>query len=102
MLAIIDQKRLELMELCRRFHVKQLEIFGSALTEGFDSASSDFDFLVEFEHLPPADYASAFFAFKESLEDIFGRPVDLVVSSAIRNPYFRQSLERCKALLYAA
>jgi predicted nucleotidyltransferase len=40
--------------------------------------------------------------FKEALEQLFGRSVDLVVPSAIRNPYFLESVERGKALLYAA
>jgi hypothetical protein len=57
---------------------------------------------VEFEALPAAAYATAFLGFKEALEQLFGRPVDLVVASAIRNPYFRQSVEQGKALLYAA
>ncbi len=63
---------------------------------------SDLDFLVEFEPLPAGEYSTAFFAFKEAMERLFGLPVDLVVPSAIRNPYFRQSVEQSKALLYAA
>lgn len=99
---LLGEYRAEIAKLCREFHVHRLEIFGSALSGAFDPASSDLDFLVEFELLPAGEYASAFFAFKESLESLFGLPVDLVVSSAIRNPYFRQSVEQSKALLYAA
>lgn len=102
MQSVLNKKRPDLIELCRRYHVRRLELFGSAVTEAFDPMSSDFDFLVEFDSLPPADYAGAFFGFKESLEDLFARPVDLVVSSAIRNPYLRQNIEQSKALLYAA
>jgi|SRR6185437_13213545 len=102
MQSVLNKIRPELMELCQQFHVKRLDLFGSAVTEAFDPVSSDFDFLVEFNPLPPADYARAFFGLKESLEDLLGRPVDLVVSAAIRNPYFRQSIEQSKALLYAA
>ena len=36
------------------------------------------------------------------LEQLFGRPVDLVVESAIRNRYFREAVDKTKALLYAA
>lgn len=49
-----------------------------------------------------AGYADRYFGLLEGLEQLFGRPVDLVVASAIRNPYFRESVERTKALLYAA
>ena len=98
----IASRRSELMELCRQFHIRRLELFGSALSGSFDAGRSDFDFLVEFEPLPEGSYATAFFGFKEALEQLFGSPVDLVVPSAIRNPYFRQSVEKAKALLYAA
>jgi len=100
--SVIQARRPEMLELCRRFHVRRLEIFGSALNGSFDPEHSDLDLLVEFEPLAAGDYANAFFQFKEALEELFGRPVDLIVPSAIRNPYFRQSIEQSKALLYAA
>ncbi len=100
--SVLAESRVEVEKLCREFHVRRLEIFGSALGKTFDSASSDLDFLVEFEPLPAGEYSTAFFAFKEAMERLFGLPVDLVVPSAIRNPYFRQSVEQSKALLYAA
>jgi hypothetical protein len=101
-LRVVAARHSELSKLCREFHVQRLELFGSALSSAFDSEHSDLDFLVEFQPLQPGDYATAFFGFKEALERLFGRPVDLVVASAIRNPYFRRSIEQSKALLYAA
>jgi len=102
MIADIALHREELGELCRRFHVRRLEIFGSAARGDFDPARSDLDFLVEFQPLQPSAYVDAFFGLKEALEQLFGRPVDLVSAASIGNPYFRQSVERTKALLYAA
>jgi uncharacterized protein len=101
-LRVVAARYSELSKLCREFHVLRLELFGSALSSAFDSEHSDLDFLVEFQPLQPGDYATAFFDFKDALERLFRRPVDLVVASAIRNPYFRRSVERSKALLYAA
>ena len=98
----VSEQKPELAGLCRRFHVRRLELFGSAANGSFDPQRSDLDFLVEFETLSHGEYAAAFFALKEALEQLFGRSVDLVVPSAIRNPYFRQSVEQSKALLYAA
>ena len=98
----LEEKQTSLVQLCREFHLRQLEIFGSAAGEGFDPERSDLDFLVEFDANPPGGYASAFLGFKEALEQLFGRPVDLVVDSAIRNPYFRQSVDQSRKLLYAA
>jgi len=100
--AVIVDHQPEIEKLCREFHVQRLELFGSAATTGFNPEQSDFDFLVEFVPLPKGEYASAFFGFKAALEQLFGRSVDLVVPSSIRNPYFRQSVEQSKALLYAA
>ncbi|MGD0912305.1 MAG: nucleotidyltransferase domain-containing protein [Terracidiphilus sp.] len=99
---ILAVHQIELETLCRQFHVQRLELFGSALNGGFNPTGSDLDFLVEFDPLTPADYATAFFGFKEAVEQLFGQPVDLVVFSAIRNPYFRRNIEQSKALLYAA
>ena len=96
----VAEHRTELIQLCSMFHVRQLELFGSALGDAYDPERSDLDFLVEFEAIPDGGYAASFFGFKESLEKLFGRPVDLVVGSAIRNPYFRQSIEQSKVLVY--
>ncbi len=102
MIPKIAAHQTEVEKLCREFHVQRLDLFGSALNDSFDSQHSDLDFLVEFGPLPLGGYASSFFGLKDALEQLFGHPVDLVVASAIRNPYFRQSVEQNKALLYAA
>lgn len=98
----IAQPRSEIEALCRRFGVSRLELFGSAATGQGQPAASDLDFLVEFQPLPPGCYADAYFGLLEALESLFARPVDLVIASAIKNPYFRESVERTKKLLYAA
>lgn len=102
MVTEISARKAELVEICRAHHVRLLEIFGSAAGEAFDRASSDFDFLVEFDAIPAGNYASNFFDLKEALEKLLDRPVDLIVFSAIRNPWFRKGIEQNKALLYAA
>jgi hypothetical protein len=98
----VEERRAELEALCRRYRVRRLELFGSAATGVERPGQSDFDFLVEFEPLPPGAYADAYFGLLEDLERLFGRPVDLIVASAIRNPYFRESVERTRTMLYAA
>lgn len=98
----INTRQAELEELCRRFHVRRLEVFGSAAAGKDVAGKSDIDFLVEFESLPRGAYADNYFGFLEALTSLFNRPVDLVVASAIRNPYFLRSVEQTKTLLYAA
>ena len=102
MIAEIASRRAELTDLCRRFGVRRLDLFGSAARGDFDPAQSDLDFLYEFEPKPPGGYADAFFGLKEELELLFGRPVDMVAATAIRNPYFRTSVEESRAPLYEA
>jgi len=98
----IAQYREELEALCRRYRVRRLELFGSAASGNFRPGQSDLDFLVEFGQFPPGDYADAYFGLLESLQALFDGPVDLVVASAVRNPYFLQSIEQTRTLVYAA
>ncbi len=102
MIPEIEQRQAEMEALCRRYRVLRLELFGSAAAGGFRPDASDLDLLVEFEPLPGAGYADRYFGLLESMEVLFERHVDLIVASAITNPYFRAAIERTKALLYAA
>jgi predicted nucleotidyltransferase len=98
----LEQRQAELETLCRRYGVRRLELFGSAATGQARPGESDLDFLVEFGPLPPGGYADAYFGLLESLEELFGKKVDLVVPSAVRNPYFLKAIEETRTLLYAA
>jgi uncharacterized protein len=99
--AIGDNAR-AVEQLCREFRVHRLELFGSAVGETFDPRTSDLDFLVEFEELDLDEYADAYFGLLEGLRELFQRNVDLVMVSAVKNPYFLKSIERTRTLLYAA
>jgi predicted nucleotidyltransferase len=103
MISLIESKRSLLADLCRRYGVRRLELFGSAATAAFDPSRSDLDFLVEF--LPQQDlgpWLRHYFAFQEELVRLFGRPLDLVMAGAVKSPHFRQELELTRTLLYAA
>ena len=98
----IRQHKAELAELCRRFHVQRLELFGSAATSAFDPGRSDLDFLITFGDLQEGQYADSYFGLLEALEELFRRPVDIVVASAITNPYFLEGIKPTRTLVYAA
>jgi predicted nucleotidyltransferase len=98
----LGEHKEQLESLCRRFGVRRLELFGSAAKGLERPGESDLDFLVEFDPCPPGGYADAYFGLLESLGGLYARPVDLVVASAIRNPFFLQSIERTRTILYAA
>ena len=100
--TLIDETRDDLARLCEQFRVRRLELFGSATRADFDAATSDFDFIVEFEEMPPVEYADAYFGLLAELEKLLQRPVDLVVLSAVRNPYLRESIDESRTVLYAA
>jgi predicted nucleotidyltransferase len=81
--ADIADKRHALAALCERFGVARLELFGSAVRAAdFDPGRSDVDFLVTFAPYARDDF-TAFLDFKEALEALFGRPVDLVERKAV-------------------
>ncbi len=91
----------ELTELCRANHVKELFVFGSAITDRFNE-KSDVDLVVEFEALEPFAYADSYFSLKFALEELFQRSVDLLEAKEIRNPYLLKEISSKKRLLYAA
>lgn len=78
---MIDRDAIE--ALCRKYAVRRLLLFGSAATDHFDEATSDIDFLVEFDDAPVRRF-DAYFGLKEDLEALFGRPVDLVSTATLR------------------
>lgn len=100
--ASVEQHRAAIEDLCRRYGVRTLDVFGSATRDDFDEARSDVDFLVEFGSRPPEMSAlRQYFGLKEDLEQLLGRSVDLV-SGRVENPYLRRSVEADRELLYAA
>jgi predicted nucleotidyltransferase len=88
--------------LCRQHHVQSLELFGSAANGRFNVATSDLDFLVQFQPLAPADRADAYFGLLAALQDLFDRRIDLVEVEAINNPYLREIVDQQRTVVYAA
>ena len=104
MVAVLANRHTELAALCARFGVRRLEVFGSAATEDeFDEATSDIDMIVAFrddQDLGP--WLTSYFACRDALSRLFGYPVDLVMSSAMKNPHFIREANRTRKLLYAS
>ncbi|MEQ1438015.1 nucleotidyltransferase domain-containing protein [Fontimonas sp. SYSU GA230001] len=99
--TLIETNRDAIAVLCRRHGVRRLEVFGSVLRRDFDAARSDIDVLIEFEPQVAESFTN-FLDFKEALEALLGRPVDLVEFSAIRNRRLRHHIEQTKSPVYAA
>jgi predicted nucleotidyltransferase len=79
-----------------------MALFGSAARDDFDPAQSDVDLLVEFDPTSHLGALEQYFGLKEALEAVLDRRVDLVVASAVKNPYLRESIEHSQVMLYAA
>lgn len=102
MLPLIDQNLAGIAELCRRFGVQRLELFGSAAAGDFNPQTSDVDFFVRFADTHWKGSFKKYMGLKRELEELLGRPVDLVEPTAITNPYFRQVAEQHLTTIYAA
>ncbi len=87
-------------EFCRRWRIKELAIFGSALGDDF-RPDSDVDVLVVFQDDAKLDLFDHITA-EEELKQIFGREVDLVEKKAIRNPFRRHHILSHYEVIYAA
>ncbi len=89
-----------LAAFCRKWRIRELSLFGSALRDDF-GPHSDLDFLVSFESGTGWDLFDII-AMKNELESQFGRSVDLVEKEALRNPWRKYEILRTHEVIYAA
>ena len=102
MMHVIGSRIDEIRTLCRSHKVISIAVFGSAARDMMNE-ESDVDVLVEFSpDLKLLDYADNYFSFRENLEEILGRKVDILNKRSLKNPILKQEIERSKIDLYAA
>lgn len=99
LMNLIDKNIEGIKRLCEKHKVNELYLFGSVLTESFND-SSDVDVLIQFGDVDLSEYFDNYMDFKDELEKILNRPVDIVENQAIRNPVFRRIVDRDKKLIY--
>ena len=95
----IDNKIEDLRRLCTMYNVEKMYLFGSALNSTFNN-SSDVDLLVKFKEIELVDYFDNYMNFKEKLEYLFGREVDLLEEQTLKNPILIESINKSKELVY--
>src|SRR5215213_7146372 len=98
--ALIEQHREAIRTLCQEYGVRRFDLFGSAATDAFDAATSDLDFVATFADTQSPGYADRYLGFAEALEALFGRSVDVITERSIRNPSFREAVERSRQAIY--
>lgn len=100
---LIEHNLQHIFELCKKYRVKRLFVFGSILTDKFND-ESDVDFSVDFDrdsiYADKLDWADLFFGFLEELQTLLNRKVDIVFDDYINNRYFRKELDSTKRLIY--
>ena len=98
---IIQRQLTAIGQVCAKYGISRLEVFGSAARAvDFSEKSSDADFLVEF--LPTVQPGlNEFFGAKADLEKLLCRAVDLVQANAVRNPYVLANINQSRELVYA-
>jgi len=95
-----SEKGAEIESFCRRWRIVEFALFGSVLREDFGQ-DSDVDVIVTFSE---SAHHSLFelVTMEKELSGIFGRKVDMVEKSAIRNPFRRSEILKTMELVYAA
>lgn len=100
MVSMIKKHTSSIRDICKALHVKQLYVFGSGAGDSLKK-ESDLDFLISFrEDLSPDEYADNYFSMHQKLETLFKRKIDLVTERSLSNPFFIESINRTKKLIY--
>jgi len=99
-MTVLKKNRIdEIQQVCSSHHVDKLYLFGSATREDFNE-DSDYDFLVRFAPFEPSQYFANYLDFKDSLENLLKRKVDVLEEQTLKNPVLIKSIERSKKLIY--
>ena len=102
MQEILEIQKENVKEICQMLKVKRLYAFGSVVSDKFRS-DSDIDFLISFaDNLTIEEYTNNYFSLHYKLRDLFQREIDIVTERALSNPYFIESINKTKELIYEA
>lgn len=102
MVAIIKENMKNIQDVCKKHHVKSLYLIGSATKHDRFNMNSDIDFLYRFrkDEIIEMEYADNYFDLLFELQGILKRKVDLVAEEKMWNPYFIESINKDKLLVY--
>ncbi len=99
---ILETRKEELKDLCKLLKVKRLYAFGSVVSDTFRD-DSDLDFLISFsDSLSVEEYTNNYFSLQYKLRGLFNREIDIVTERTLSNPYFIESINETKELIYEA
>ena len=90
---VVQNKLAALKDLCTRYRVERLDLFGSAAQDDFDPESSDLDFLVEFAPMSPGITRTASSVCSRISSGSSAGASTSWIPSLLGNPYLRASIE---------
>jgi uncharacterized protein len=103
MQPIIEQRKEDLKHICESLKIRRLFVFGSAVSSDKFSENSDIDFLISFDDkISPEEYSENYFQLQYRLRALFNREIDIITDRSLSNPYFIESLNKNKVLIYEA
>ena len=97
----LEANQYKIAELCRRYDVAVLELFGSAAEAEPAGTTGDFDFIVTFLHPTAPGVGQRYMGLAEDLEELLGRPVDILTNRPFANPYFAEAVAKTRRIIYA-
>lgn len=102
MQQILEKRKKDIIAICKVLNIKRLYAFGSVVSENFRD-DSDVDFLISFsDNLSVDEYTKNYFALHYKLRELFNREIDIVTEKTLSNPYFIESINESKQLIYEA
>ncbi|HNY38736.1 MAG TPA: nucleotidyltransferase domain-containing protein [Bryobacteraceae bacterium] len=99
---MLESHQAVLVELCRKFGVDRLDVFGSAARGDFEPGRSDVDLVVRFAQAGERGYADRYLQFAEAVEAALGCRIDLLTERSLRNPILIEQIAKDRLNLYAA
>lgn len=102
MQEIIEKNKTKLIDICKELNIKSLYVFGSIVSDSFKN-ESDIDFMISFpENLSVEEYTNNYFTLHYRLRELFDRDIDIITENSLSNPYFIDSFNETKQLIYEA
>ncbi len=99
---ILESRKEDLIAICHDLKLKRLYAFGSVVSNNF-TENSDIDFLISFtDNLSVEEYTNNYFSLHYKLRDLLNREIDIVTEPTLSNPYFIESINETKELIYEA
>lgn len=95
---IITNNLPQIKNICQKHYVKELYVFGSAVTDKFTD-KSDLDFAIDFDGVDEREFANNYFDLIETLQALLKRKVDFVTEKYLNNKYFIRELNETKVKL---